>query len=209
MMELEDLKNTWAQYDKKLMENLKINEELLRRINLDKSKHELNQPMYGEMLAVVVTFLVFVSMMLYGFYMLKQPIFSILSFISAAIALTTMIFAIMKVKAYLKIDYYNTPVVQLQQQITSLKMFILKLRKIEFILAIPLVLSIFPALMKWVHNFDVFNTSHLLDPIIRIILIFGIGTPLAIWLNKHFYDKKIENAQYHLKEIEKFSREEE
>ena len=177
-------------------------------MNLDKSKNELNKPMYGEIVSVIVMFLVFLSMMFYGFYMIKQPIFSILSFISAAIAFTCMLFAILKTKAFLKIDYYNTPIIQLQSEITSLKMFILKLRKIEFVMIVLISLSIVPVLFKWLHGVDIFASRYFIDPIIRITLILAIVFPLSIWMNKHFYDKKIENAQYHLKEIERFSKEE-
>jgi hypothetical protein len=208
-MELQEIKNTWAEYDKKLSESLKVNEELLKRMNLDKSKKELNSPMYGEMAAVVVMFLVFLPMMFYTIYMIKQPVFSILSFISAAIAFICMIFAILKTKAFLKIDYYNTPIVQLQNEITSLKMFILKFRKIEFVLATLLIICMAPVLFRWIWGIDIFASGYFIDPIIRIALALAIAIPLSIWMNKHFYDKKIENAQYHLKEIEKFSKEEE
>lgn len=209
MMELQELKNAWAEYDKKLSESLKVNEELLKRMNLDKSKKELNSLMYGEMAAVAVMFLVFLPMMFYAIYMIKQPIFSVLSFISAAIAFTCMVFAILKTKAFLKIDYYNTPILQLQNEITSLKMFVLKFRKIEFVLATVIIICMIPPLFNWIHGIDMFTSGYFLDPIFRIILCLAVATPLSIWANKHFYDKKIENAQYHLKEIEKFSKEEE
>lgn len=208
-MELQELKNVWAKYDKKLSESLKVNEELLKRMNLDKSKKELTSLMYGEMLAVVVMFLVFIPMICYAIYMIKQPIFSVLSFISAAIAFVCMIFAILKTKAFLKIDYYNTPIVQLQSEITSLKMFVLKFRKIEFVLGALIIICLIPPLFRWIHGIDIFASHYFLDPIIRIILCLVIAIPLSIWLNKHFYDKKIENAQYHLNEIERFSKEEE
>ena len=209
MMELKELQEAWKQYDKKLTENLKLNEELLKTMNLDKSKNELDKPMYGEIASVIVMFLVFLPMMLYGIYMIKQPIFSLFAFINAAIALMCVIFAAIKVKAFMKIDYIATPIIQLQQQIASLKMRILKLRKIELLVLVPFTFSITPVLMKWIHNFDVFTTDNLTDPIIRIIVILAVSFPAIIWTNKHFYDKRISNAQYYLHEIEKFSKEEE
>jgi len=209
MMELKELQEAWKQYDKKLTENLKLNEELLKTMNLDKSKNELDKPMYGEIASVIIMFLLFLPMTFYGIYMIKQPMFSILSFICAVIFLMCLIFSIIKIKAFLKIDYLNTSIVLLQQQIASLKMRILKLRKVEIILAALLVFPFASVLMKWMHNFDVFTTDNLIDPIIRIIIAIAIGFPATIWLNKHFYDKRISNAQYYLHEIEKFSKEEE
>ena len=209
MMELKELQEAWKQYDKKLTENLKLNEELLKTMNLDKSKNELNKPMYGEIISVVIFFFVLLSLMFYGIYMIRQPIFSLLAFISAAIILACLIFSIVKIKAFLKIDYHVMPIIQLQQQIASLKMRILKLRKIEIVLAALLVFPLSSVLMKWVHNFDIFTADNLTDPILRLVIAVAIGFPLGIWINKHFYDKKITNAQYYLHEIEKFSKEEE
>jgi len=205
-MEINELKNAWSEYDKKLTENLKINEELLKRINLDKSKNELYKPMYLEIIAIVITFLIFISMAFYSVY--RVPVFSILSLFTVIIALIYMSLSIIRIKAFLRIDYYNTPIVQLQHQITYLRMLTLRLRKIELILAIPFVLLIFPVLFKWIHNIDIFNYEYIIDPIIRLVIIFGVGIPLTLWFNKHFYDKKIENARYHLNEIEKFTKDE-
>jgi ABC-type maltose transport system permease subunit len=207
-MELQELKNAWAEYDKKLSENLKINEELLKRMNLDKSKNELKTPMRYEIAQIIIMFLLACPMIFYGVYMIDQPLFSVLSFLSAAIALTCMIFSIKRIKAFVKVDYYNASVLQIQKEITSLKIYVMKFRKAEMILSAILVFSVFPVLMKWVHGFDMFTSDHFLDPIIRLTVIFAIGTPLGMWLSKHFYNKKIENAQYYLNEIERFSKEE-
>ena len=43
-MELEELKNTWEQYDKKISENLRTNKELLKKINLDRAKSTMDTP---------------------------------------------------------------------------------------------------------------------------------------------------------------------
>jgi len=53
-MELDDLKNIWAQYDKKLSDNLKLNEDLLRRMNLDKSKQEMQKPLNYKIASVIL-----------------------------------------------------------------------------------------------------------------------------------------------------------
>jgi len=53
-MELDELKKAWIQYDKKLSENLKINQELLKKITLGKSKHEMKLPKNYEIASVVI-----------------------------------------------------------------------------------------------------------------------------------------------------------
>jgi len=61
-MELEELKSVWAQYDKKLSQNLKLNEELLRKMNLEKSKKEMTAPLFYEIISVIggAIFLLFI-----------------------------------------------------------------------------------------------------------------------------------------------------
>jgi len=41
-MELDILKEAWTTHNKKLDQNLKLNETLLRRLNLDNAKKEMN-----------------------------------------------------------------------------------------------------------------------------------------------------------------------
>ena len=43
-MELEDLKKAWSEYDKKLSENLKTNNELLKKMNLNNAKSSMDTP---------------------------------------------------------------------------------------------------------------------------------------------------------------------
>lgn len=207
-MELNELKNAWSAYDKKLTENLRINEKLLKRMNLDRSKNEFYKPMYMEIVNLVVLFLVFFPMLYYFLFMNHDSLFRVLALLCAMIALSGMALSIIKIRMFTKIDFYHMPVVGLQQQITSLKMRILKYRKIEFALTVPFILLIFTVLFKWIHHVDLFHYDHLLDPVIRLTIIFAVGIPAALWINKHFYDKKIDNARYYLHEIEDFLKEE-
>lgn len=209
-MELEELKTAWAEYDKKLAENLKINEELLKRMNLDKSKSELSKLMPWEISGIVVAFLAFFSMAFCAVYMMAvgETLFAVLALAVVIISLIFLLLGYVRIKAFLKIDYYHTPVVQLQHQIASLKLLILKFRKTEFILTILFVLFLFPTLFKWIHDINLFHINYFVwDPIIRLVFIFACIIPLAIWTDKYIYDKRIANAQYHLDEIERFSRE--
>ena len=59
-MELDDLKGAWAQYDKKLSANLKFNEELFKKLNLDKSRREMSGPLNYEIGSVVISGVFFI-----------------------------------------------------------------------------------------------------------------------------------------------------
>lgn len=205
-MELDDLKSAWAQYDKKLAVNLKFNEELLRKMNLNISKKELQKPLIYELLGVAVMFIFIAYVVASSIRFIDDPKYCIPGFISALIGLAFLVFAIIKANKFLSIDYYGSSVVKLQKDITTLNRLVLRLRKYELVLFPLLILPLLPILFKAIHNIDIYQNLKLFS--IEIILILGIGFPLILWTNKHLYDKKFKNTERLLQEIEKFESEE-
>jgi hypothetical protein len=205
-MELDDFKTAWAQYDKKLTANLKLNEELLRKMNLNNIKKEMQKPLIYEIVGIAVMFLFIVYVAASSIRFINEPKYCIPGFISTMTGLIFFIFAIIRTNKFLSVDYYGSSVLKLQKDITTLKKLVLQLRKFELILTPPLVLPFVPLLFKAVHNIDIYQNIKLLT--IEIILILGIGFPLALWINKHLYDKRFKNAESLLNEINKFESEE-
>jgi hypothetical protein len=201
-MELNELKSVWAQFDKKLTENLKLNEEVLKRVCLNKSKSELRIPIYYELVNSCGLFLVMVYVAIASIRLINQLQFCIPGFVSILIVLVYLIFAIIKAIGLLKIDYYHSTIVGLQSEIARLRILVLRLRKIEFACSLPLILSLLPILFKSVSNIDIYSNIRLLT--IELILIVSISFPLTYWMNKYLYDKKINEAENHIKDINRF-----
>ena len=204
-MELDDLKGAWEKYDKKLTENLKFNEELLRKMNLNNSKSEMQKPLIYEIVGVAVSFLLIVYVVGSSIRFINEPKYCIPGFVSAITGLILFIFAIIKTNKFLSIDYYGSSVLKLQKDITTLNKLVLQLRKFELILFPLLILPLLPILFKAIHNMDIYKNIKLFA--IEIILILGIGFPLTLWINKHLYDEKVKNAERFLKEIDNFESE--
>jgi hypothetical protein len=204
-MELDDLKNAWAQYNKNLAANLKFNEELLRKMNFNNSKKELEKPLIIELSSVATMFLLIVYVVASSIRFINEPKYCIPGFISASIGLVLLIFAVIKTNKFLSIDYYGSSVVKLQKDITLLNRLVLRLRKYELALFPLLVLPLLPLLFKAIHNINIYQNIKLFS--IELILILSIGFPLTIWVNKHLYDKKFKNTERLLQEIEKFESE--
>ncbi len=204
-MELDDLKNAWTQYDKKLAVNLKFNEDLLRKMNLNNSKKELQKPLIYELIGVAVLFILIVYVVVSSFRFIDEPKYFVPGFISAIIGMVFFMFAIIKANRFLSIDYYGSSVVKLQKDIAILNRLVLRLRKYELALFPLLILPILPLLFKAIHNIDIYHNIKLFT--IEIILILGIGFPLTLWINKHLYDKKFKNTELFLQEIDKFESE--
>jgi hypothetical protein len=206
-MDLNELKSAWAQYDKKLTENLNLNKELFKRMAIDKSKKELDKPLNIEIASIILTSILFSLLISFSIRIIDEIPNSMCGFILATAALIDIALMGIKIKEILKINYYTTSVVQLQQQISTLKLLVLKTRKIEFFVVCPLCLTAIPVVYRWLYGIDIFNNPSTIL-IIRVIVGFFIAILIVIWMYKHFYDRKIANVQHHLKEIEQFQIEE-
>jgi hypothetical protein len=204
-MELDELKATWAQYDKKLSQNLKFNEELLKKMNLEKSRKELQKPLMYEIAGVLIGFVFFVYTTAVSIRFVDEPKYAVPGFVAAVVCLAYTVFSVIKANKFLSIDYYNSSVLKLQKDIARLNKLVLRLRKYELLMFPLFVLPLLPVLIKAINNVDIYANTTLL--IFEIVFTMGIGYPLCFWINKQLYDKKFRNTVQFLKEIEAFEAE--
>ena len=205
-MELEELKSAWAQYDQKLTQNLKLNEELLRKMNLEKSKKEMNTPLFYEIISVIVgvIFLLFIASATIRYsYDLKFLLPGIITSIIIAIWVYN---SISKIKLLTNIDYYYSPIVELQKSINTFKLKYQKSKKFELYSFPAFAIAAFPILGIAMRNFDIYE--HPIRFIVGIVLALLLGYSGQIWLYKNLYEKKIRNTTKFLVELSKFEQEE-
>ena len=204
-MELDDLKGAWAQYDKKLSENLKFNEDLFKKLNLDKSRREMNAPLYYEMGAVIISGVSLIIVTSWSIQFGKNPVYLISGVLSILSFIIMLVFASAKVKLLVNIDYYNSPVIELQKALYSFKEKYFKLKRLEFILFPFYIVFLMPICAKGLQNFDL--VSHPTRFIIAVVLSVVIGFPVAFWINKHMYEKNLKNTTDFLRELNRFQEE--
>lgn len=205
-MDINEFKSAWLQHDRKLSENLKINEALLKKANLDTSKKELNKPLLYE----IVSFFFFiilipVSILLAVRYRLESNmlICGILATVSLMLGL---VLCIKKIRLFYRIDYSNQPVIQLQERLALLKSGILSARKIEVIFLLPtLFITALILTLRYLRGIDLFeDISFFLPLILPGLLVTIVGT---VFINKYLYDKKIKNAEHLLMELKAYQQE--
>jgi hypothetical protein len=205
-MELDDLKAAWAQYDKKLTENLKFNEDLLRGMNLEKSKKEMNAPLTYEIFSVTTgaIFLIYIisSTIRYS---------SELKFLSPGLiaSLTLIIYlylSFVKIRLLSNIDFYYSSVIELQKSVNIFKQKYLRFKKYELFVFPVFAISVSPILLKALRNLDLY--AHPYRYIIAIFLSLILYYPLAIWFYKNLFDKKVRNTTFFLKELIQFEKNE-
>lgn len=204
-MELDDLKTAWKEYDNKLSHSLKLNEELLRKLNLNKSHEEMKRPLQYEIAGVCINFLALVYMISTSFKYIDLLKFSIPGFFGVIFLTIYTLLAILKVSKLSRVNYFSEPISELQRKIFSLKSLVLNYRKLELYLITPLVATMLPILFIDLYQIDIYVEKHWF--FIELIAIVGIVFPLTFWLNKVIYDKRMKNTEDFLSEIAEFTKE--
>jgi len=205
-MELDELKGVWAQYDKKLTENLRFNEELFIKMNLDKSKREMNGPYNYEIASVIVMGIFLIFILSFTFQYGHEIKYLISGLITSFTLICLLVFAMLKVKNLSNFDYYNSPVIKLQKSLLKFRQIYLKFKKYELYIFPVLAIAAIPILVKGMANIDILS-----NPEIYIIAVIGalvLGIPKAMWIYKHWYEKKIKNTSDFLAELNRFEKEE-
>jgi hypothetical protein len=205
-MELEELKGAWAQYDKRLSENLKLNEELLKSINFEKYNHALRKPLNLELLNIFIQ-LFMIGFLTFFLVRLSNEIHYFLTgLIGALLCGISLVFSVVKATRFNRLLYHHLSILDFQKDLTHLRIFIMRLRKSEYVGAALLGITIFPFLIKATAHIDVFGNLSLL--ILGICCVLGFGFAFGILLNMNVYDKGLKDAEMFLKEIAKFEKDE-
>ncbi len=205
-MELDDFKGVWAQFDKKLSENTELNMELLIHNKLNSSKSELQKLYNLAIREIIIGIIVIVYLIINSFHYLEEPEFYIPGFISVSIFMVYLLFSIITVKRFLSIDYIGSPVVKLRKDILKLNMWIKRTRKYEYFLLPILLFSFIPIAYKSILDLNIYNDIKGFTLEALILLVFALGG--TVLMNHYFIDRKINNANRILEELDKFEQEE-
>jgi len=205
-MELDILKEAWTTHNKKLDQNLKLNETLLRRLNLDNAKKEMNKPLLMELVNTSFQFLVTCYVLILSFQMSEDSLFSIPGFISVLLAVGFMTMGIIRIKKMLNLDYDNTSIVTLQKKLAQTKVLVLKFRKIEYLMLPFYTITLAPILLKGLLDQDIY--SMIQQTYMQVIVAIGIVVIVlsTLWSNKFYYDRKLKSAEQSLFELIKYEK---
>ncbi len=204
-MELDELKGVWAQYDKKLSDSLRLNEELLKKSVLDKSNREMKTPLNYEIGTAIITCILSLFLGVSTYRFASEIKFLIPGLIATILTLSGFISSVKKVNALTGIDYYNSSVVELQRSINRIKQKAILSRKAEYYLFPLYTISFAPIFVKAVYNIDIYSKSQIF--FMGLILALIIYYPLAFWFYKIGYDKKMKNSSNFLNELNRFEKE--
>lgn len=205
-MDINEFKSAWLQHDRKLSENLSINEALLKKVNLDRSRKELNKPLLYE-LSSFFLFIILIPVFIFLSVLYRSESNMLISGILALATLVLgLVLCIKKIRLFYRIDYYNQPIIQVQERLAHLKSGILSARKIEVLFLLPvLFLTALALTLRYLKGINLYEDISFFLPLVLPGLLVAWGSTL--FLNKYLYDKKISNVEALLKELKSYQQE--
>ncbi len=204
-MELEELKQAWSVYDKKLTENLKINKKVLKEMNLDRAKSELDIPKKYELtsLAIGIMFFIYILSSTAKFADDIKLVGS--GIVTSLMCILLIGLTIYKLKALSKLDFYKDGIVDLQKKLAIITKKYLLSKRIEIYLFPFFLIVASPILAKAIKGYYLFDFP--VRYMIAVCSALVLGYPLAIWIYKNWYQNKIMNIRKFMAEIAKFETE--
>ena len=205
-MEINELKDAWAQYDKKLSKVLKLNEELLRSVNLEKSTFALKKPMILELLNLVIQFCIINIIIALLIQLSGETQYFITGLIGSLMCAVSFVFSAVKASRFYDLLYYDLSVMHFQKKMTNLRILILRLRKIEYLIAVIIGITLLSLIVKAKAGIDLLGDLTVFIP--AVFGVVGLGLIFGVILNLKVYDKSIKDAESFLNMVEKFGNEE-
>ncbi len=199
-MDLKDLKNIWQSHDKKLDENIRLNNEILKKMNLDKTHHEVQRFSVTPYLGLIVGLLTLLYLGGFIYHHAGMLRFLIPAGLIASFALFQLLFSIYQTSMLRTINY-EAPVTGIQKKLMSLSVSRIRYLTITRF-AYPLLwLPVLIVALQGIWGIDFYDELNWQWFTIQISLgaafsIFGIWLSFAYALNKirsPFLHKLLEN----------------
>lgn len=187
-MELEALKKSWEQYDKKLDQHLKLNQRIFREMNLNKTRSSLRALLSLRILEASIFLAAEIALAIFSAYHIDSIQFVISAAILQTFAITGLSGSLTQIILIAQIDY-ATPVTVLQKKLERVKTHMMQITKL-MMLSIPFYMAYIVLGFQLFFGIDIVAQG---DPkwwIANIILSL-LFIPLAVWIYRKLSWKNI------------------
>ena len=187
MVEMDDLRKTWAEYDGKLNTNIRLSRQLLMATTLNRVRSPLRRLAFFQGLEAIIQFAVVVALGSFIYEHIATPRFALPAAALDVFAIAILIAMIRQIAGALQIDY-DKPIAIIQKQLTDLR--VLRIRYIQGIFLVATLawtpLQIVALKGFWgVDAYKSFGAAYLVANLLVGLAII----PLAVWLSKKFGDR--------------------
>ena len=201
MMELDELKQKWAEHDRKLEVNIRLTRQLLTATKMNRARSALQRLAVFLALESVVALAVIIVLGSFIGDHIAMVRFAVPAATLDLFEIATLIVLIQQIRLALYIDFSN-PVAAIQKRLESLRMLHIRHFQWTLLLAPLLWMPLLIVALEGFLRVDAYKTvgaAYLLAN-----LLFGLAIiPLAIWLSKKFGDRmdRSPKIQWLMKEL--------
>jgi hypothetical protein len=187
MMDLDEMKQTWAEHDRKLEASIRLNWQLLKTTNLNRVQSALRRMAAFLGLEVVVQFAAVVALGSFIHDHIAEMRFAVPAAALDVFAIAILIAMIRQITGALQIDY-EKPIAVIQRQIEDLR--VLRIRYIQGIFLMA-TLAWTPLLIVTLKGFLGLDAYRLFGAAyLAANVLVGLAViPLALWLSSKFGDR--------------------
>jgi hypothetical protein len=187
MVEMDDLRKTWAEYDRKLDTNIRLSRQLLRATNLNRVRSPMRRLAFFLGLESIIQFAVVVALGNFIYEHIATMRFALPAAALDVGAIALLSSMIRQLTLVLQIDY-DKPIAIIQKQLGDLR--VLGIRCIQGIFLVA-TLAWTPLLIVTLKGFLGLDAYRLFGvPYLVANLLVGLAIiPLGIWLSKKFSDR--------------------
>lgn len=187
MMEVDDLKKVWAEYDRKLDTNIRLSRQLLMATNLNRVRTPLRRLALFLGVELVIQFAVVVALGSFIYENIATPRFALPGVALDVFAIAILIAMVRQIAGALQIDY-DKPIAIIQKQLGELRVFRIRYIQGIFLLATLVWTPLLIVALKGFWGLDayrLFGTAYLVANLLVGLAII----PLGVWLSRKFSER--------------------
>jgi hypothetical protein len=187
MLDLDEMKQRWAEHDRKLDQSIRLNRQLLSAVKLNKARSALQRLAAFQGLEAAIQLVVVVALGSFIYDNIAMTRFALPAAALDVFAIAILIAMIWQIAGALRIDY-DKPIATIQKQLEGLR--VLRIRYIQGIfLVAPLAWTPLQIVaLKGFWGVDAYRLFGI--PYLVANLLLGLAIiPLGIWLSKKFSDR--------------------
>lgn len=183
-MDLDQLKEKWVEYDRKLETNLRVNRQLLSEMQLNRTRSALQRLIVGLALEAVISLAGVVALGSFLYEHIALARFALPAAALDVLAIALLAALIRQITLALQVDY-SKPIAAIQKQLEALR--ILRIRYVQGIFLVA-TLAWTPLLIVALKGFFGWDAYLLFGaPFLIANLLVGLAViPLALWGSKKF-----------------------
>ena len=190
-MDTDELREIWQGYEERMDKSIKLNVEMLRRMNVGDSRKSLNKFLMAPVVGILIGFIVQVILGGFIYAHWGQPAWVATGGLLWVFALAQVVFGIYQSSVVLHIDY-DSSIVGIQRKLGAMKVYRIRYLTITRFAYALLWIPVLLIAVKMAFGVDLLE--HLDNTWLVINLSIGVACIVfAVWLSQKYASGKLES----------------